>query len=146
MVFIQNIKKVCREDYDYAIAIVRSLRSNPKNLIQDISLSPSENLFRKYLKWRDDGEWSSKVFAEEYVPQFLEEFASNQTSRDSLNRIYRLSSQGLKISLSCFCDDESTCHRSIIAGLLQGARADVVVGHDYSEYYAMYRKLLGGSK
>lgn len=47
------------------------------------------------------------------------------------------------MGLACFCGDETLCHRSIVAGLLQGAGADVRLasGADYSRYFEAFRAM-----
>lgn len=51
--------------------------------------------------------------------------------------------KGETVGLACFCGDETLCHRSIVAGLLQGAGADVRLasGADYSRYFEAFRAM-----
>ena len=41
--------------------------------------------------------------------------------RDKLTELIRIDRQGKRICLACFCPDETLCHRSIVAGILQYA-------------------------
>lgn len=97
-------------------------------------LSPSWGLFKKYLALRDSGKWNMDSFRKIYVPVFLEEM-QNAVARKKLEEIIALDRQGKHICLACFCPDEMTCHRSIVAGILQnkGIRVYGVRG-DYSQY------------
>lgn len=139
MVYILNIREAGRR-FDQNLAIVRSMRSNSDFIVQEPLLAPSQNLFYRYLKLRDAKNWNAVSFREIYVPQFLRELKANRDALDRLNEIYR-SAKTQDIALYCFCTDESLCHRSIIAGLLQGVGSTVSAGADYSEYYEMFKSL-----
>ena len=52
MIDIANIKSVWPGNYDEVWAVVRSLKSNPKQLWQVQELSPSTSLFYDYLSWK----------------------------------------------------------------------------------------------
>lgn len=140
MIKIARMSEIRRGQYDLNFAIVRSMKNPSDWLVQEDLLSPSKNLFYKYLDLKKAGNWNKKSFDEIYVPQFLRELKANKSATDKLNEIYSLS-KTKSIALCCFCDDEELCHRSIIAGLLQGAGADVVASKDYRHYYEMYRAL-----
>lgn len=140
MVYIVNIREADIK-YDKNIAIVRSLKSKSKLLVQEPLLAPSSDLFNRYLLLRYGGKWNKDTFDSIYVPQFLRELKANRPALDKLNEIYK-SSKSIDIALCCFCTDEALCHRSIIAGLLQGVGCDVVTHNgDYSKYYKMYKTL-----
>lgn len=61
------------------------------------------------------------------------------TARKKLNELVWLDRRGKRIALACFCPDEATCHRSIVAGILQhaGVRIQGVKG-DHSPYGRLY--------
>ena len=141
MITVQQNKSVVTADFDIALAIVQSLKYNPKGLIQEPLLAPSKSLFFRYRNWVAEGIWNKQTFDNAYAPQFLRELKANQSTIDKLNEIYRQSKQGLNISLSCFCEEESLCHRSIIAGLLQGAGADVNAENNYISYWHAFKQL-----
>lgn len=139
MIYIGNIREVDRGNFDQTWAIVRSLKSRADGITQVQVLSPSWNLFGKYQNLKKQGRWSADTFKGVYVPQFLREMKS-EAACAKLNELYTASKAGQRIALLCFCPDERLCHRSIIAGLLQGVGAEVKLnsGADYTEYYRQF--------
>ncbi len=129
------------ERCDEALAIVRSYKTPVPGVGHEPLLSPEFALFRTYLGLRDEGRWGTETFRDIYVPQFLADLARNKRAQARLNAIFRDSRDGKTIVLACFCNDEALCHRSIVAGLLQGAGADVrtETGTDYGAYFAQYK-------
>ena len=153
MVVIGNMKNarglISKYRVDEVWCIVRSLKTMPyygNNIpvFHVPDLSPSEELFHDYLHWRDYGMWGETKFIKEYVPRFLNEM-HNVPNRKALSALW-FAQRKKNILLLCFCDEENTCHRSIIAGLLQGVyfheeKVMVVAERDYSEYYTQYKAL-----
>lgn len=141
MVTITNIRNIDQKEYDEVWAIVRSLK-NPGNMKYVPELSPSWNLFKRYLQLRDSGQWNAETFRSIYVPAFLREIKAG-TVRKKLNELVKLDRQGKRIGLICFCSDEALCHRSIVAGVLQHVGVHVQGTHkDYSEYGRSYEQLM----
>lgn len=140
MIYIRRISEVAKNQFDETLAIVRSMKNKSEWIRQEALLSPSKDLFFKYLDLSKRGEWNENAFQNIYVPQFLRELKSNKDAVDLLNSVYR-NGRNKNIALCCFCIDENLCHRSIIAGLLQGAGAKVDAKDDYSRYFDMYKKL-----
>ena len=142
MIEINNFNNICIDGYDEVWAIVRSYKNyNPNSEILWIpELSPSKNLFSKYLKLKDTNKWNTESFNNIYVPQFLKEMKTNIVARNKLNELSRKDKQNKNICLICFCLDETLCHRSIIAGLLQGVNRNVI-GPNYSKYYDLYKQI-----
>lgn len=140
MIHITNIRNIMNGEYDEVWAIVRSLKSQSKALKQVTALSPSADLLGRYLALKGMGNWNAQTFTEVYVPQFLREMKENPEAKSALNYLWSQDKQGKNICLVCFCTDETLCHRSIIAGLLQGVGANVVTdtGDDYMKYHQMY--------
>ncbi len=140
MIHVTSIRNCKRDEADARYAIVRSYKRPIQGVEHMPLLSPSPALFHKYLSLRDAGQWGKDSFKEIYVPQFLRELAEDRSAVDMLNGLYRRS-RTETIVLACFCPDESLCHRSIVAGLLQGAGAEVrtETGTDYSEYYGLFK-------
>ena len=137
MITVTNIRNVDHTAYDEVWAIVRSLK-NPGNLKHVPGLSPSWELFRRYLDLRNTGRWNTEAFQGIYVPTFLKEMQT-ATARKKLNELVWLDRQGRRIALACFCSDEATCHRSIVAGILQHAGVRIQgVKRDYSPYGRLY--------
>lgn len=139
MISIHNIRDVSISDYDTVLAIVRKLKENPNNLQHVPDLSPSIELLNQFLTLKENGKWNKETFNTIYVPSFLKEVSQNTNAWKWLNDIYRKDLAGEKICLVCHCKDEALCHRSIIAGILQGMGADVISESDYSQYYNMYK-------
>lgn len=123
-----------------AFAIVRSMKRPIPGVEQLAELSPEPGLFRTYLGLRNRGAWGPEAFRDTYVPQFLADLARNPAAAKALNGLYRMDREGQAAVLACFCPDERLCHRSIVAGLLQGVGCDVRFpsGADYSAYYQQY--------
>lgn len=158
----QSLKDYDSSMFDEVWVIVRSLRNGLPKMYKDDGtvdttvdvyhvpqLSPSPDLFHKYLKWKENGEWNEDTFENKYVPQFLQEMHGDEQKK-FLNILYNRG-QKKSILLICFCQEEALCHRSIILGLMQGIYAekgirvkcegDDFTNDDYSDYYEQYRKL-----
>lgn len=133
MITITNIRNIDYTAYDEVWAIVRSLK-NPGQMKHVPELSPSWGLFKKYLGLRNAGDWNTGTFQKIYVPVFLKEMQS-VAARRKLTELIELDRQGKRICLACFCPNEATCHRSIVAGILQSKGITVNgVAKDYSDY------------
>lgn len=120
--------------------IVRSLKKLDYNKSMSMmyvpELSPSPELYRKYLEWKAQGIWNKKVFTEKYVPNFLEDMCQTEAQETLKNLLEE--SKNKNIMLACYCGDETICHRSIIIGILQGMGAETYNVSDYSAYYSRY--------
>ena len=134
MIVVGNIKNVNVFEYDVVWACVRSMRHSKQGVTQVAELSPSWELFSEYRKLARAGNWNKETFTKVYVPKFLEEMKS-KSARDRLNQLWKLDKRGYKVFIGCFCDDEELCHRSILAGLLQGVGSDVHAKREYKEFY-----------
>ena len=133
MITVTNIRNINYAVYDEVWAIVRSLK-NPGMMKHVSELSPSWNLFKMYLALREAGRWNAESFKNVYVPVFLQEM-QNATARKKIAELIDLNRQGKRICLVCFCPDETLCHRSIVAGILQYSGIQVHGIHaDYSHY------------
>lgn len=140
MIRITSIRNIKDDTYDEVWAIVRSMKTPSNTIKQVTALAPSEKLFYQYLTLKKNNEWNKHTFATVYVPQFMKEMF-NKESGNMLNYLYRQDQEGKKICLVCFCPNEKLCHRSIIAGLLQGAGCSVITDNpktDYSDYYRLW--------
>ncbi len=130
--------------YDSVWAIVRSLKSKSSQIEQHTELSPSKDLFFLYLQLKKEGHWNKTTFQSMYVPQFLYELKYGaENGKSALNNLWKRDKIGENICLLCFCPNETLCHRSIVAGLLQATGCNVVTetGTDFSQYYQSYRKI-----
>lgn len=145
MITIGNLYEDGRDDSLKRYAIVRTIKSNQNFYdVQESLLSPSMPLLKLVINLRNNGNWNKETFNRYYVPNFLYEMKA-KNKRNKLTEIYK---EGLNsnIILLCHCPEEELCHRSIIAGFLQGAAKETGIElvnckNDYSEYYNMFRKL-----
>lgn len=142
---ISNIRLLSAR-YDKVYLIVRSLGKRnlivANNIIHLPVLSPSWNLFTKYLDACKQKQFSEQWFKDVYVKQFLSEM---QQCKDALNKLYQ-EAQTENIAIACYCKEENLCHRSIIMGLLQGAEKEQgkKITHcstDYSFYYEQFKTI-----
>ena len=81
------------------------------------NLSPSESLLKEARAVNDERSWKA------FRRKFLSELKAPGASRD-LDLLAALSHQ-TNISMGCYCEDESRCHRSILRELLIQRGADV---------------------
>lgn len=135
------------DDYNQSIALAQAGRLKsakipwfgPNYGVCEI-LSPSPELHA----WTNDQQfryktWGPDAFNGVYVKEFLSQMRHDPRVANILNGLVALDRSGKNIQLDCFCGRESLCHRSIIAGMLQGAGANVkTIAGDYSRYYGMY--------
>lgn len=144
MITILNIKEAEKEKYDDVWAIVRYYKGKSSWIKHVSELSPSQLLCAKFYKLKNNREWNKSTFDSVYLPAFLKEMCGKQ-AKEKLNELYIADKEGKHIALLCFCQDETLCHRSIIAGLLQGVGCDVhtTLGNDYSKYYQEYQRIRG---
>lgn len=140
MLHLGRISDISR-DYDENWLIVRSVKQVPRNAVQVSALSPSTSLFYKYLDAKKAGRFDGAWFQSVYVPTFLREVIANQDARSLLNQLYA-ESRRKSILLACFCPNEALCHRSVIAGLLLGAGADIDCNPSYRKYFDLYKSML----
>lgn len=140
MLHLGRISDISR-DYDENWLIVRSVKQVPRNAVQVSALSPSTSLFYKYMDAKKAGRFDGAWFQSVYVPTFLREVITNQDARSLLNQLYA-ESRRKSILLACFCPNESLCHRSIVAGLLLGAGADIDCDPSYRKYFDLYKSML----
>lgn len=162
MIYIDSfndLKDYNMEYIDEIWCIVRSLKNGLPVIKRDDGsfvdvyhipqLSPSPELFHAYLNWKQNGQWNEDTFQEKYVPQFIAEMHGEE-QRNYLNILFQRAQEKC-ILLLCFCTEEDMCHRSIILGIMQGIYAEKGLNvrcegedftmDDYSDYYAMYKKM-----
>jgi uncharacterized phage-like protein YoqJ/uncharacterized protein YeaO (DUF488 family) len=133
-------------EYDEVWCIVRSLKNMPSamregQIVRHVpDLSPSSDLFHKYLKWKKTGCFNHEKFVNEYVPVFLEEMHSIKAVK-ALNFLYAIGKEK-NVLCVCYCPTEELCHRSIICGLLQGVGGvEVHNSNDYKLYYELWKQI-----
>lgn len=136
MIIIGKDTELNEHIYDENWLIVRKPDKIPAFVKHEPLLSPSPELFRKYREAYHAGLFSQEFFDQIYVPQFLKELSENT---DALNvlKILVEESRHKNIFLACYCEIESMCHRSIIAGILLGTGAEIKTVDEYKKYYEM---------
>jgi len=82
------------------------------------NLSPSAELVKEALGAADQGAWAA------FSRKFRREMSEPDRGRE-LDMLAALSRQ-TNLSLGCYCEDESRCHRSLLRELLVERGADVV--------------------
>ena len=145
MIYTGCITEIQSDDYDEIWWIVRSPQDALKKekLVQ--SLAPSAELFRIYRNAFHGGEFGEEFFQNIYVPHFLKDLSQNEEALDDLRKLRRESTEK-NIVLCCYCEDESLCHRSIIAGILLGMGAEIETKKDYLKYYDVYNDMVRNLK
>lgn len=157
MIYTGNARSAARAgDLSLRVAIVRSANGlpdswfegnnkasgvlKPGHAVCDV-LSPNDKLFSWYAAQHKAGTWGPGGFRETYLPEFVSQMRYDARAKNVLNWLAGMDKAGENIELDCFCNDETTCHRSIIAGMLQGAGARVRTssGFDFSRYWDMYK-------
>lgn len=121
MIYTGSFKDIS-SNYDEVWLIVRSLKQVPQvntNVFHVPQLSPSPELFKSYLSWRNQGLWSKDTFEKYYKPRFLKEMEGEDAQRVLNLLINKASTKN--ILLVCFCNDESMCHRSLVYSLVPSA-------------------------
>lgn len=144
MIVVTNLRDLTRYYADEYMVVMRSMKYPIDGVIQVTELSPSKDLFFKYLNWSKAGQWNQQVFDTLYVPEFLQGIKENREgSRDALNSLFLRSKHGETIVIGCVCVKESLCHRCVLAGLLNGAGCEVSTdtGEKYLRYWEMYQRL-----
>jgi len=82
------------------------------------NLSPSADLVHEALAASDERAWAA------FTRKFRREMSAPDRSRE-LDLLAALSHH-TNLSLGCYCEDESRCHRSVLRELLAERNADIV--------------------
>ena len=80
------------------------------------------------------GRFGTEYFQNVYVPWFLKDLEKNLEAQERLEYLCK-ESRMKRIALCCYCEDESLCHRSIIAGILLGMGAEIETKEEYRKYF-----------
>lgn len=137
MIRITSIRRCHIVDYDNIYLIVRSIASLEKSKSSILThathvpeLSPSRELFYRYLDWSKSGCWDQNKFDNEYKPTFLNELNNDPNAAAWLEKLAADDRAGKKIALLCFCPNENLCHRIIIGDILKEKGCNVVLDKD----------------
>ena len=134
MIRIGNVSGMDMYLYDENWLIVRKPDVVPAFVKHELLLSPSPELFLKYLEACHAGLFNREFFDQVYVPRFLKELSENHEALALLDHLVK-KSKYTDILLACYCEDEAMCHRSIIAGVLLGMGAEIDTKPEYRKYY-----------
>lgn len=136
--------------YDQIWFIMRSIRNIPQvnntKVLHIPELSPSPNLFRKYIYWREQKDWGKKLFEQSYVPKFLADMQSPEAVL-MLEELYKLG-HDTNILLVCSCKDNLLCHRKVVMSLIAGKaheEQDTIIQFNglpsnYLDYWEAYKR------
>lgn len=141
MIEIRRLEKgINYDDYDEIYMIVRSMKSKDERIKQLDILSPSPSLFKFHRECVNKGTWNQNTFNKAYVPVFITQLQHSPLAKQVLQDLYHKDMSGKRICLMCYCTNEAMCHRSIIAGILQGLGCNVKLPSkaDYSNYYLSF--------
>ena len=115
-----SFSDIGKVECDEIWCIVRSLRKLPKANVpvkHVPELSPSTELFKDYLRWRDAGEWNMEKFEDEYKPRFLCEMRADNGMK--FLKLLHESCKSKRIMIVCYCKDEAVCHRSLVRSIIE---------------------------
>lgn len=141
MISIGNIFKTNLAEFDevwvicFAVDELRSLFEDFDNVFHVPELAPKESLFKEYRSMVHSGLWNKQTFTEHYLPRFLNDIQGCDASMKLIRKLVAVSNEK-NICLVCFCpdDEEETCHRSIVAGILLNMGASVECSDAYRVY------------
>ncbi|MCR5834939.1 MAG: DUF488 domain-containing protein [Lachnospiraceae bacterium] len=140
MIYLCDFEKIDVGVYDEVWLITRRNKEIKLGMRLEQELAPSSELLDVYLDLRDNGQWNREAFDSIYVPAFIREISENTKAGRLLQELCSKDLEGKSICLVCYCEDETMCHRSIVAGVLMGKGAKVIADADYLKYYALYEK------
>ena len=86
-------------------------------------LSPSENLFNRYLN-----EWK-QVPPEEWWPEYEKDFLQEMEGEEKLNclrTLFKVLQSGKNVVLLCLCKDARYCHRRLVGDFFKQHKIEVV--------------------
>ncbi|MBQ9156262.1 MAG: DUF488 domain-containing protein [Eubacterium sp.] len=139
MIYLGNILHLNPCEYDevwvicHSVEEIRDMIDNNKNVFHVPELAPSKELFERYRALVHLDRWDREAFLKYYVPTFLENIQRNDEAIKLLKHLVN-ESEEKNIMLTCFCEDESICHRSIIGGILKNFGASIICNPEYEVY------------
>ena len=115
---ITNINNAKIVDIKYKFFIVRSCKNQlyykNKGWYVTPTLSPSPQLFKKYLDLRAIGNWNINSYNNIYVPEFKKQMKLDIPMRNDLNAVLALLKAGHDVAFMCYCQEDIMCHRYIL--------------------------------
>lgn len=141
MIYVSNLRSMQLLEAPVKWAIVRSYKNPLRGITQMVDLSPTKELFGKYLQWKSQGVWNHDTFRNLYVPEFMETTIATEAAMKALKLIRTMDTNGTGIAIGCFCENENMCHRAVVGGILEGLGCDVRYPREVShiEFYEEYK-------
>ena len=126
MIIVDNVRnyKKLKDECDFVFMIVRSYKNKIEGVENCECLSPSWDLLKDYLSWRNvmrKEDWW-KLYKERFEKEM-----KNELSEKCLEYLRKGSEdKGFKIGLMCYCADVRFCHRSLIGKMLEAKGCKVI--------------------
>ena len=135
---ILNLPDVVKENNIKTVYLpVRRLLSDIRykgvETIRVLDLAPSVNLLYKTKM--------GSIDFKAYTDIYLNEICSRPHIKTILNEIVARS-ESQNIAIVCYCTNEKECHRSILAGILDGLGAKTVTDFSIDNYKSYYNSFL----
>lgn len=122
MVITCSIRDVKLHNADVNFAIVQSMKTPIKGVIQLAALAPSKELFCWYLKNRERDGWF-----EEYERKFIADVIPSWGFQEGTRVLIELVKLDKNVTLSCYCSDLDKCHRKIVGKYLQSLGIEILI-------------------
>ena len=104
-----QMSQLDKVDADVMVNIARK-PIETKNVIHEIRLAPSADLFGWYQRNKDRPDWW-----ELYIERWDEEKAQDSGYADAIAQVVKLIRAGNRVAVACYCAKEDRCHRSLVA-------------------------------
>lgn len=137
MIYIGKVSDM-NDSFDENLMIVRSPDEIPPFAKHVPLLSPSPELFSKYKRALACNLFNKQWFDDIYVPEFIDDLSKNDKAVSLLKYLCDYG-KNKDIFLCCYCENETICHRSIIAGILIGMGAKIKTDDSYIKYYEQFK-------
>lgn len=100
-------------------------------------LAPTPELLLWFQQHKECIYRNPEMFVEDYAPRYIRELSDSQSALNELLLLLSSVRKGKRTALACTCYHEELCHRSILAGILQGVAPDIEVkaSRDYIKYW-----------
>ncbi len=127
-----------RQRYNSVWVVMREPPENmPVRFRHVPALAPTPELLLWFQQHKECIYRNPEMFEEDYAPRYIRELLDSQAALNELLLLLSSVRKGKRIALVCTCYHEELCHRSILAGILQGVASDIEVkaSRDYIKYW-----------
>lgn len=127
-----------RQRYNSVWVVMREPPENmPVRFRHVPELAPTPELSLWFQQHKECIYRNPEMFAEDYAPRYIRELSDSQAALNELLILLSSARKGKRTALVCTCYHEELCHRSILAGILQGVAPDIEVkaSRDYIKYW-----------